>query len=114
VRKYLVRESEGWMVEACSVMLNCALWLREAEVPVTLAVAVEVTTEAAAENVIFIGEEGESCREAGETVTPEGRPVMDSVTAELNPLEPVTVAVTDVDWPATIVTLDEESESVSP
>lgn len=56
--------------------LNCAIWTRLPEDPITVTNALDETTEAAGLKVMVWGVPGFTCRLAGEAVIPGGRPVI--------------------------------------
>jgi len=89
--------------------VNCTECVWVPEEPITVTNAVEGTTEAAELKVSLCGLSGFTCRFAGETVTPGGRPVISSVTGEENPLEAVTNTATESDVPAWRLRVDGET-----
>lgn len=88
------------------------MWLRVPEVPLTATVVVVAVTDEAADTVTVCGVPGATDGLAGETVTPEGSPVICIETLELNPFSAVTDIETVAVFPPAIVRLPGDSESV--
>ncbi len=86
--------SEKSCASAATETMNVAAWLSVPEVPVTVTVPELAAALAAAVSVIVCGVPGITLTVAGAAVTPAGKPLSATATAELNPFSAVTVTVT--------------------
>jgi hypothetical protein len=82
------------------VIASWAVWVSVPEVPVNVMLAVVVGAEAAAEMVICSGVPGVREMDEGEMVTPVGKPLTCTVTADEKPFEPVAESEAVPDWPS--------------
>jgi hypothetical protein len=94
-----------------TVKLSGELWLSVPEVPVTVSDVVDAATFDAALNEIATGAAVVTWGDAGEIVTPEGSPLIFTVTAEAKPFDPEIETVTEADSPPVTVMLPCERES---
>jgi len=79
-------------------------------VPVSVSGVVDADRKGAAVKVIFNGCPAVTCKLAGETVTPDGSPVIAIPTLEANPLRAVTETVTVAEPLAGTVTLESDKD----
>ncbi len=84
-----------------TLSVTIAAWVRTPAVPVKVTVAGPTTVPTDAVIVMVCGMPGWSTGEEGETVTPAGRPLMATVTAELKPFMAASVRVIEPPVPAT-------------
>ena len=89
-----VSEKSGAGAAALTVSAMGAVWVRMPDVPVTVIGVISPAAEAAAVRIRFWGAPGVSVRLEGFAVTPDGKPVTDTLTLPVNPFSAFAVTAT--------------------
>ena len=89
-----VSEKSGAGAAALTVSAIGAVWVRMPDVPVTVIGVISPAAEAAAVRIRFWGAPGVSVRLEGFAVTPDGKPVTDTLTLPVNPFSAFAVTAT--------------------